>query len=54
MTCPLVTRVSPRTGWDIDDTIEAVLRIPLSTVVTGYHPLFAFRQTTGAVHLNYF
>ena len=55
MTSPFVTRVSPHAGWDINDVVEAVLMIPLSTVVTGYHPLtMTFRQTTGAVHLDYF
>ena len=49
-----ITGVRPHTGWDINDTVEAVFVVPLSTVITGYHPLSTFRQTTGAVHLDGF
>ena len=45
ITCPLITAVNPCLRWN--HSIEAALMVPFTTVVTGNHALFTFRQTAG-------
>ena len=37
-----------------DNAVETALMIPFTTVVAGNHSLSTFRQTAGAVNLEYF